>query len=584
MDLIDELAEDLLSEKASYIPAGAKGSGTASEASYAKADRRYMKNLPQKRARKEFSKAVRRGKKKDIENRMRGEDILDDVMGELLDEGKAADGLVKSLKANGGSGSLTDLAAHPSLRGVHFASIERAAKTMVKRGKAKMSGNTLSLSESSHLDEGKASYDEMVKGLIPYLKKTKHDVITAKMLTYSFKVGPAKASAFLSKLEKEGKLVAVKTGTGAKGYKLAEGREDDMKNEEISEACLQEDFHQLVYGKSQAESMTESQAMSRARHDNVTGELEESWARDKKKWDQGKMWKAKVAKVAGVKPDDIQYDAYSGGSYQLHLKGDANLARRIQNKLNVNAGYDAGRVFINLKMNESADALDSFAADLLGEDEIQEGMRAGTNKELQQVLAKAKWPAPRRMHTKRTMDAIYMDRGTEVARVTKILKRGKVDSESILINAKYLGEGEEASEVASGSRLHEMMLSARHGASVGEDALLDAIMETASMPVGKAEADEWAFTEAVEKSAAESKAKRAFEKFFQFSRDLGAGKSWAQKSKWNASEHFVKEMKMLVDAGHSDVVKKYVSKIPKGYGFTLDFFNSTKSDIAKFLK
>jgi hypothetical protein len=42
------------------------------------------------------------------------------------------------------------------------------------------------------------------------------------------------------------------------------------------------------------------------------------------------------------------------------------------------------------------------------------------------------------MHTRNTMDAIYSDRGTEVARKSQIMKRGKVIQEMYLVNTDYL--------------------------------------------------------------------------------------------------------------------------------------------------
>ena len=69
---------------------------------------------------------------------------------------------------------------------------------------------------------------------------------------------------------------------------------------------------------------------------------------------------------------------------------------------------------------------------------IAEGMRRGTEADLKKVLAKARWPEPRRMHTKNTMDLIYSDRGTEIANVSVMMRRGKEVSRSILINTSYL--------------------------------------------------------------------------------------------------------------------------------------------------
>jgi hypothetical protein len=66
------------------------------------------------------------------------------------------------------------------------------------------------------------------------------------------------------------------------------------------------------------------------------------------------------------------------------------------------------------------------------------GMKEVTFKEFQQALGKAGWPSPEYAHTKRTMDAWYKDRGTEVAHKTQILTRGKVTQETYLVNTDYL--------------------------------------------------------------------------------------------------------------------------------------------------
>jgi hypothetical protein len=65
-------------------------------------------------------------------------------------------------------------------------------------------------------------------------------------------------------------------------------------------------------------------------------------------------------------------------------------------------------------------------------------MRAATLAEFNAAVAKAKWPTPRRMSTRRTFDAFYSDRGTEVASKHQTLSRGKVASESYLVNPDYL--------------------------------------------------------------------------------------------------------------------------------------------------
>lgn len=79
---------------------------------------------------------------------------------------------------------------------------------------------------------------------------------------------------------------------------------------------------------------------------------------------------------------------------------------------------------------------------------LVEGMRSATEKEFGDAIAKAKWPKPRRMfHGKPDtgtggMNAVYSDRGTEVAQVTVLYKRGKEASRSYLVNPKYLSKDE----------------------------------------------------------------------------------------------------------------------------------------------
>jgi hypothetical protein len=77
---------------------------------------------------------------------------------------------------------------------------------------------------------------------------------------------------------------------------------------------------------------------------------------------------------------------------------------------------------------------------------LVEGMRGATEKEFNDAVAKAKWPKPRRMFSGKpdtgsgTMDAIFNDRGTEVASKHVIYKRGKQSQVSYMVNADYLGE------------------------------------------------------------------------------------------------------------------------------------------------
>jgi hypothetical protein len=72
--------------------------------------------------------------------------------------------------------------------------------------------------------------------------------------------------------------------------------------------------------------------------------------------------------------------------------------------------------------------------------------REATEKEFGQAVAAAKWPAPRRMHTKRSMDAEYSDRGTFVASKHQVLTRDKVSSETYMVNPAYLKAKAEARE------------------------------------------------------------------------------------------------------------------------------------------
>ena len=66
------------------------------------------------------------------------------------------------------------------------------------------------------------------------------------------------------------------------------------------------------------------------------------------------------------------------------------------------------------------------------------GMRECTEKEYLDAIAKAKWPEPRYMHTKRTMTKLYSDRGTEVAQKVEISTRGKKPQVSYSCNPDYL--------------------------------------------------------------------------------------------------------------------------------------------------
>lgn len=66
------------------------------------------------------------------------------------------------------------------------------------------------------------------------------------------------------------------------------------------------------------------------------------------------------------------------------------------------------------------------------------GMRDCSVAEYQQALAKAGWPAPRYMPSKRILTVLYMDRGTEVAQKTEISTRGKKTQVSYMCNPDYL--------------------------------------------------------------------------------------------------------------------------------------------------
>jgi hypothetical protein len=66
------------------------------------------------------------------------------------------------------------------------------------------------------------------------------------------------------------------------------------------------------------------------------------------------------------------------------------------------------------------------------------GMGECTEKEYLDAIAKAGWPEPRYMTTKRTMTKLYSDRGTEVAQMTEISTRGKKPQRSFMCNPDYL--------------------------------------------------------------------------------------------------------------------------------------------------
>jgi len=65
-------------------------------------------------------------------------------------------------------------------------------------------------------------------------------------------------------------------------------------------------------------------------------------------------------------------------------------------------------------------------------------MKTATQKEFNTAVGNAHWPQPRRMSGKRYFDAYYSDRGTEVASKHQLLTRGKVTSETYMVNPDYL--------------------------------------------------------------------------------------------------------------------------------------------------
>jgi hypothetical protein len=75
---------------------------------------------------------------------------------------------------------------------------------------------------------------------------------------------------------------------------------------------------------------------------------------------------------------------------------------------------------------------------IVGKSKTAAGMRDCSIAEYQQALAKAKWPEPRYMNSKRVMTKLYMDRGTEVAQMTEISSRGKKPQVSYMCNPDYL--------------------------------------------------------------------------------------------------------------------------------------------------
>lgn len=69
---------------------------------------------------------------------------------------------------------------------------------------------------------------------------------------------------------------------------------------------------------------------------------------------------------------------------------------------------------------------------------VSSGMRECSIAEYQKALAKAGYPEPRYMNSKRVMTKLYTDRGTEVAQMTEISTRGKKPQVSYMCNPDYL--------------------------------------------------------------------------------------------------------------------------------------------------
>jgi hypothetical protein len=65
-------------------------------------------------------------------------------------------------------------------------------------------------------------------------------------------------------------------------------------------------------------------------------------------------------------------------------------------------------------------------------------MRTATEQEFAAAVARAGWPAPRRMTAGRCFDAYYSDRGTDVASKHEVTTRGKVTSTTYMVNPAYL--------------------------------------------------------------------------------------------------------------------------------------------------
>jgi len=75
---------------------------------------------------------------------------------------------------------------------------------------------------------------------------------------------------------------------------------------------------------------------------------------------------------------------------------------------------------------------------IVGKSKTAAGMRECTVAEYQKAIAKAGYPEPRYMNSKRSMTKIYTDRGTEVAEMTEISTRGKKPQVMYMCNPDYL--------------------------------------------------------------------------------------------------------------------------------------------------
>ena len=139
--------------------------------------------------------------------------------------------------------------------------------------------------------------------------------------------------------------------------------------------------------------------------------------------------------------DDASNMINNGYSYLLRVMSPSGDIYRYKSlfKNQNNAFWMASEVFKTQQSGEGNWLL--HFSPLNGRRLSSDRMRSGTEKEFNEAVANAKWPTPRRMSTKRTFDAFYSDRGTEVAEKHQILSRGKVQSESYMVNPEYLRGG-----------------------------------------------------------------------------------------------------------------------------------------------